>query len=245
MRGILASYRWRRRLAWLTATVVLVAGAIAAGLATGLTWNRVPQTHGPSNVPARIDNTAPKPVRLKRHDERQMLAVASKFIDTAVARKHIDRSWELASSELRSGLTRKKWDTGDMPVAPYPVGQAKLRLDYADSDGVGFSVVLLPAKGSREPPRDFLMGLHPLGSGKNRHWVVDYWQSAPTGAAVGSVNQGPPSGTSSSVNTAKESKAWLFLPAGLLSLIVLLPLSVAIVNWYRTRRAERALLRSQ
>jgi hypothetical protein len=89
------------------------------------------------------------------------------------------------------------------------------------------------------------MGLHPLGSGKQRHWVVDYWQSAPTGAAVGSVNQGPPSGTSRPVNTAKESKAWLFLPAGLLSLIVLLPISVLIVNWYRTRRAERALLRSQ
>jgi hypothetical protein len=244
MRGILASYRWRRRLAWLTATVILVAGAVVAGLATGLTWNKVPKKYGPSNVPARIDDTTPKPVRLKHPDERQMLAVASKFIDTAVARKHIDRSWELASSELRSGFTRKEWDTGDMPVPPYPVGQAKLRLDYADSEGVGFSVVLRPAKGSREPPRDFLMGLHPLGSGKKRHWVVDYWQPAPTVSAAGSAGQAPPSGSSGSVSTAKESKAWLLLPAGLLSLIVLLPISVALVNWYRTRRSERALLRS-
>src|SRR6266540_880632 len=241
VRRLLASYRWRRRLMWLAVTAAAVAGAVTVALA----WpNTAPKPPGPSNVRVHVDNTPPKPVRLNLHNKAASLAVASRFIDTAVARKDIDRSWELASSELRSGLTRKKWDTGDMPVAPYPVGQAKLRLDYADSDGVGFSVVLLPAKGSREPPRDFLMGLHPLGSGKNRHWVVDYWQSAPTGAAVGSVNQGPPSGTSPPVGTAKESKAWLFLPAGLLSLIVLLPLSVAIVNWYRTRRAERALLRS-
>ena len=242
---MLASYRWRRRLAWLTATVLLVAAAIAAGLATGLKWNKVPKQYGPSNVRARIDNTAPKPVRLKHRDERRMLAVASQFIDTAVARKHVDRSWELASSDLRSGFTRKEWDTGNMPVTPYPVGQAKFRLDYADSDGVGFSIVLLPARGSRETPRDFLMGLHPIGSGEKRHWVVDYWQSAPTGAAVGSVTRGPPaSGTSRPVSTAEESKAWLFLPAGLLSLSVLIPISIAIVNWYRTRRADRALLRS-
>jgi hypothetical protein len=244
MRGILASYRWRRRLAWLTATGVLVAGAIAAGLATGLTWNRVPKQYGPSNVPARIDNSAPKPLRLKHHDERQMLAVASKFIDTAVARKHIDRSWELASSELRSGFSRKEWETGDMPVTPYPVGQARFRLQFADSEGVGFSVVLLPAKGSHQPSQEFLMGLRPLGSGKQRHWVVDYWQPAPTVSAAGSAGQAPPSGSSGSVSTAKESKAWLLLPAGLLSLIVLLPLSIASLHWYRTRRADRALLRS-
>ena len=241
MKGILASYRWRRRLAWLAAIVVLLAGAIAAGFASGLRWNVTYKPQGPSNIPAHIDNTSPKPVRLKHRDEESMLAVASKFVDSAVARKQVDRSWDLASSELRSGFTRKGWDAGELPVSPYPVGKAKFRLEYEDTEGVGVSVSLSPAKGSRDAPGDYLIGLHPLGSGKRRHWVVDYWQSVPTGAAVGSVSRSPVSGTKS-VGTFKEGKIWLLVPAGLLSLIVLIPVGIATVHWYRRRRADRALL---
>jgi hypothetical protein len=43
---------------------------------------------------------------------------------------------------------------------------------------------------------------------------------------------------------SSESAAWLLLPVGLLSLIILLPLGIATTNWYRGRRAARALLRS-
>jgi hypothetical protein len=238
MKGILASYRWRRRLAWFTVVVILVAGAIAAGLAAGIKWNVTYKAQGPSNIPAHIDNNSSKPVRLKHGDERRMLAVASRFVDSAVARKEVDRSWDLASPELRAGFTRKGWDGGNLPVPPYPVGQAKFRLEYEDTEGVGLSVSLSPAKGSRDAPGDYLIGLHPLGSGKRRHWVVDSWQSVPTGAAVGSVSQTPVSGTSSP-GTLKESKAWLLLPAGLLSLIVILPVGIASVSWYRQRRAYR------
>jgi DMSO/TMAO reductase YedYZ heme-binding membrane subunit len=41
-----------------------------------------------------------------------------------------------------------------------------------------------------------------------------------------------------------ESPAWLLLPLGFLSLIIIIPLLIASVNWYRGYRAERALLRS-
>ncbi|HMJ00154.1 MAG TPA: hypothetical protein VK488_10010 [Gaiellaceae bacterium] len=241
MKGILASYRWRRRLAWLTAMVILVAGAIVVGFASGLRWNVTYKAQGPSNIPAHIDNASPKPVRLKNRDERRMLEVASRFVHSAVARKEVDRSWDLASAELRAGFTRKGWDAGNLPVSPYPVGQAKFRLEYEDTEGVGVSVSLSPAKGSRDPPGDYLIGLHPLGAGKQRHWVVDYWQSVPTGAAVGSVSRSQVSGTKS-VGTFKEGKAWLLVPAGLLSLIVLIPVGIATVHWYRRRRADRALL---
>jgi hypothetical protein len=238
MKRLLASYRWRRRLAWLTAAVLVVAAVVAASLK----WNTVPKRpQGPSNVPLRIDNTSPKPVRLKRHDERQMLAVVSRFIHTAVARKHVDRSWELASAELRAGFSRKQWDTGDMPVVPYPVGRAELRLEYLDTQGVGYSVSLSAAKGSHRPQQDFLLGLHPLGSGKRRHWVVDYWQSAP-GGGTAAASAGA-SGANGPVGTPKEGKIWLLVPVGLLSLIILVPFGIIILNWYRGRRAARAILR--
>lgn len=241
MKRILTSYRWRRRFIWLTATLLVVGGLVAAGLK----WNTVAsEPRGPSNVPAQIDAAPPKPVKLKHRDEQRMLAVVSEFIDTAVARKHVDRSWKLASSELRAGYSRKQWDTGEMPVIPYEVGSAKFRLEYADTEGVGLSIALFPPKGSDLRASDFLIGLHPLGLGKRRHWVVDYWQSVGGGGAVAGVATGgrtagpPPRDT-----TARESRAWLLLPAALLSLIVLIPLGVASTGWYRTRRAERAFLR--
>ena len=223
--------------------VVIVAGAIAVGLASGLKWNVTYKPQGPSNVPAHIDNTSPKPVRLKHRDEKVMLAVAARFVATAVARKHVDRSWDLAAPELRSGFTRKEWDAGNLPVPPYPVGEARYRLEYEDSEGVGVSIALFPAKGSRDQPGDYLIGLHRSGSGKQRHWVVDNWQAVPTGAAVGSVSRSPVSGTKS-VGTFKEGKAWLLVPAGLLSLIVLIPVGIASLHWYRRRRADRELLGS-
>lgn len=230
---------------WLTVAAVVVGGATAVALV----WpNTAPKSPAASNVPLHIDNTPLKPVRLKVQDSARALAVASRFIYTAVARKNIDRSWDLAAQELRAGLTRKQWDTGNNPVVPYPVREARWKLEYSDVEGVGFSIALFPTKVSHQRPQVFLIGLHALRSGKHRRWVVDNWQPAPSrGLRAASVDGG---GTvldqvtpkaSGSLSRPKESATWLLLPVGLLSLIVLLPLGIATVNWYRDHRA-RALL---
>jgi hypothetical protein len=247
VKGVLASYRWRRRLVWLTAVAVLAAGAVAVALV----WpNTAPKEAPVSNIPLHIDYRPPKPVRLRLHDKAVALAVASRFIDTAVARKDIDSSWNLVAPEFRSGLTRKQWDTGNMPVVPYPFREARWKLDYTDAEGVGFQIALLPTKGSHLRAQVFLIGLHAVRSGKRRRWLVESWQSAPTrglqaGAAVGngsgSVLEQVTPRLSPAFSKPKESAAWLLLPVGLLSLIVLIPLGIASVNWYRDRRA-RALL---
>jgi len=54
-------------------------------------------------------------------------AVAEAFVATAVARKDLAKSWELASPELRGDLTRADWLTGTIPVQPYPVDKATAR----------------------------------------------------------------------------------------------------------------------
>jgi hypothetical protein len=167
--------------------------------------------------------------------------VASQFISSAVARKNVDRSWSLAAQELRSGVTRREWDQGRLPVSPFSVGRTKWKFDYADSEGVGWTVTLYPARRSAGSPQDFQIGLHPVGSGQQRHWVVDYWQASPTGAAALSVT---PSGGGPVAATAKarESGVWLLLPVALLSLIVLIPIVLVGVSSYRGYRA-RAVLR--
>ncbi|HEY7148092.1 MAG TPA: hypothetical protein VH420_01480 [Gaiellaceae bacterium] len=240
MIGIVRSYRWRRRLLWLGAALVLLCGVVVAVLEVP---NRSPKVQGPSNEPAPILKT-PKPVRLTHHDEVVALRVGSEFISTAVARKDVDRSWNLVAPEFRSEVSRAQWDRGRLPVSPYSVRKTTWKFDYADSQGAGWTVTLYPAKGAHEPPQDFQIGLHPLGSGKRRHWVVDYWQAAPTSAsALSSASSGSSSGSGTPASgKAKESEAWLLLPLALLSLIVLIPLGVAGVNYYRGNRA-RALMR--
>jgi hypothetical protein len=117
---------------------------------------------------------------------------------------------------------------------------------------VGFSVALYPTPGSQQRAQVFLVGLHTLGAGQRRHWVVDNWQPAPsqglqavsgTGGGTGSVLEQTSPGVNR-LGQRSESAAWLLLPLGLLSLVIFVPLGVLSVNWYRGHRAERALLRS-
>jgi hypothetical protein len=251
VKKLLASYRWRRRLAWLTGLVLVVAAVVGAIV---LWPNTAPnEPRGPSNVPAYVEKE-PKAVRLKASDKKDALKVVTRFIYTAVARKNIDRSWELAAPELRQGFTRKQWDSGNMPVVPFPAQSARWRLEYSDDRGVGFSIALFPTPGSQQRAQVFLVGLHTLGAGKRRHWVVDNWQAAPSqglqsvsggGGGVGSVlEQTSPGVNRLGRGQRTESAAWLLLPLGLLSLVIFIPLGVLSVNWYRGHRAERALLRS-
>jgi hypothetical protein len=242
VKGILASYRWRRRFAWLGGLLVVVVALTVIVLEMP---NETPKVQGPSNVPARIEK-APKPVRLTAREEAVALRVASEFVSTAVARKNVDRAWNLVSSDFRSGMTREDWHRGRLPVSPYSVRKTTWKFDFADSEGVGWTVTLYPTKSSRETPLDFQIGLHPVGSGKHRRWLVDYWQASPTNAAAlsakGSGNAGPGGSGNAPSGNAKESRAWLILPLLLLSLVVLIPLGVVSVNSYRGYRA-RALLR--
>jgi hypothetical protein len=250
VKGILASYRWRRRIAWMTASTVAAAGVVALVVE----WpNTTPKPVPPSNLRAHVDTKPLKPVKLKLHDKASSLKVVSKFVNTAVARKDIDQSWDLVAPEFRAGFTRKQWDSGEMPVVGFPVLEARWKLQYSDVEGVGYTIALLPTKASHQRAQVFMIGLHLIGAVHQRHWVVDNWQAAPTSGVQESLGTGggggagnvlgasvtPPPGLNSS-----ESAAWLLLPVGLLSLIVLVPLGIGTVNWYRVRRAERALLRS-
>jgi hypothetical protein len=230
-------------------TAVLVVGAVVIGLEWPNTAKKEP---GVSNIPAKIDYREPKAVRLKPHDAAFALTVVRRFIDTAVAGKSIDASWDLVAPEFRAGFTRKQWDEGKMPVVPFPVKDAHWKLNFSDTQGVAFEVALTATKRSHMNAQVFLIGLHPLGAGKRRHWVVDSWQAAPTSG--GSTVSGGGGGGANVLaqmtpkldprGQSRLGAAWLFLPVGLLSLILLVPLGIITLNWYRGHRAARALQRS-
>jgi hypothetical protein len=247
VKRILASYRWRRRLIWLTVTAVVVGGL----LTIGFVWsNTAPPEKAAATGGSAVVYKTPKAVRLKLRDKTAALKVAAQFVDSAVAHHNVDRSWSLVVPEMHAGYTRKQWDTQALPdIAPFPVAQARWKLQFSDQKGVGFTIALFPPKSSHQQAMVFMIGLHTHGAGKARRWVVDNWQPAPINASSvasggGTAGQfAPQLGAAASPTPsakAKESAIWLLLPVGLLSLVLLIPVSVAGLNWHRDRRARAA-----
>ena len=99
--------------------------------------------------------------------------VALEFIDTAVARKHLARAWEIAAPELKQDLTFDEWKTGTIPVVPYPVDQAVARLKLVSSftDTAEFQVRFLPRTGVKTKAASFQLDLRKV-DGK---WLASSW----------------------------------------------------------------------
>jgi len=244
VKRILSSYRWRRRIAWATLAAVAVGSAVAIGVIWSNTGHS--ENAAPTGPPIHLDYRAPKKVQLKHRDRSEALKVAAKFIDSAVARKNVDRSWSLAAPELKQGITRAEWDRSENSIVPFPVAEARWKLQFADVRGIGFTMALYPKVRSEEKAQVFMIGLHKVGSAKHHRCLVDNWQPAPTSGATGSASTvlltqaGPSLAKDVLVGAkSKESPIWLLLPLGLLSLVIVIPTVVGLTNWYRGRRALR------
>jgi hypothetical protein len=157
----------------LPSLLVLVAGVVAA-LVTWIGDTGTSQETSVSKKPAQVF-TPRKQVPLDAEARR----VAGRFILTAVGREDLAASYALAHPELRQGLSRAEWLTGNIPVVYYPAGAietATFKVDESYADEVILQVALLPKASSTEKPQVFYIGLK-KSAGK---WQVHYW--VPRGA---------------------------------------------------------------
>jgi hypothetical protein len=109
-------------------------------------------------------------------------------------------------------------------------------------------MALFPTKASHQQAQVFMIGLHKVGAGKHRHWLVDNWQAAPTTASQVAGGGGGAAWRGCSTSSlarvprprpkAKESPIWLLIPVGLLSLGPHHSRRDRGTNWYRDRRAR-------
>ncbi|NUT56010.1 MAG: hypothetical protein HOQ03_08525 [Thermoleophilia bacterium] len=152
----------------LLAGLVLTAGVVAFTVAyigdTGAS-----QETPLSDAPAQVF-TPRKQVPLDKEARR----VAGRFILTAVARENLGESYELAHPELRQGLTRREWLTGNIPVVYYPakaIETATFKVDESYPDEAILEVALLPRESAKVKPQIFFIGLKKTGAA----WRVNYW----------------------------------------------------------------------
>ena len=169
--------RARRRLLGAVAVVAVVAGVVLV-VALGPDKDPAPEHFSatPAQQPEQLVK-APLP-----HEARR---VAVRFIQTAVARRNLEEAWTLVGPNLRGGLTKERWITGENPVVPYPIDKldvAPYKVDESYTRSALLEVALLPRKGSGVRAQVFFLGLVKVGSGERSRWVVDNW--VPRAAAV-------------------------------------------------------------
>jgi hypothetical protein len=122
---------WRRQQFWRVALPVAAAlaviGALLVILQVSVGSNGSPNaatgwgvTYPPSKPP--------KTVKLDPEAQR----IATRFINTAVARKNLDLAYQLSGPHVREGMTLKQFLTGAIAVVPYkitPKTSASMKID--------------------------------------------------------------------------------------------------------------------
>jgi hypothetical protein len=157
-----------QRQASLLAGLVLTAGVVAFTVAYFGDTGRSLETPL-SDEPAQVF-TPRKQVPLDKEARR----VAGRFILTAVAREDLGASYDLAHPELRQGMTKQEWLTGNIPVVYYPakaIETATFKVDESYADEAILEVALLPKESARIKPQIFFIGLKKTGE----RWRVHYW----------------------------------------------------------------------
>lgn len=233
----------RRRLGWSAAAVAVVAGVVAAGVFWPESRVDPPETFGGEEAYVYEE---PKRVELTRDDRARALATAANFVTYAVARRKVERAYDLTAPVLREGISRAEWRTANIPVVPFPVQEARWKIEYSYADALGLQVLLFPTERSNLRPSVFAMELVPAGHGKNR-WLVSSW--APVGmtgsAAPAAQSTGPGGipnlGESAPISgEARLDAKWLLAPMALLALVPLVVVGFYVRGWRRGRRADAA-----
>jgi hypothetical protein len=212
---LLRSSRFRRRAGWL-AVCLAVAGAVAfVGIRFSNTGHPEEQVFRPGKP--QLVPKLPKADAFTPDEQRQVRAVAARFIQSAVYRRHVADSFALTTSALHEGLSRADWATGTIPVVPYPaeaVDTVRWHLDYSYAGEVGLKVAFYPKARSGVERQIFDISLQNQGTGGAPRWLVSYW--APEGGVQ--LSRGDPRAPVVDLNPPKPAlgAAWLFVPIGLI-----------------------------
>lgn len=240
-----SSPRRRRRTIRVGGALLVLATVITIGISFRNTAPREESTL--RNDPIQVYH-APTPVRLTKADRTLALTTALKFVNTAVARRHVGDSYDLVSRDLRAGISPAEWAKGDeIPVVPYPAAEARVRVDYSYRNELGLTMLLVPPSTAKLTPMTFNMDMTAVGSGAKRRWLVNAW--TPSGGGVsapagGDGGGGVIGGTSLAPQNAEGLDApigagWIIVPVALLGAVALVPIGLGIRSWRENRRALR------
>lgn len=168
---------WRRALPW-AAGLLLLAGAFA-GLAL-IFGNKNPPKQVFTNEP--VVDVNQKELAIKVPAE--VKTIAKEFINTAVARKDLNAAYDIVGPQIKQGMSRAEWNTGNIAVIPFPMDSldyAPFKVDYAHENDILMEIALLAKPKSGVKSQIFFINLKKVGKGDKARWLVDNW--VPRGSA--------------------------------------------------------------
>jgi hypothetical protein len=253
---ILKSPRWRRRLIKIA---VVLAFIPLAYIGVRLSTSGNPENANGPEVPNYVQ---PKRSPFTADERRAVHPVLAQFIKYAVAREDPAKAWDVSGPDLKQGLTRKQWNTGAIPVVNYPAAHRGLGswsyVKYSYGNTVGLEVFVFPKPGSGYSA---MTADAEVVKDRGGRWLVNYWMperfhgppalSATQLKAAKKTARAFKKKSSSKQKTAapatnfnepRASRIWILLPVGILSLIILAPLTLLLVGWLRNRREARQSL---
>lgn len=168
-----AGSRGRDRRAWL----LLLAGAavLAAGLVVFL-----PSRDDDTTPPATASEPAPatgtgEPLRRGGTLDAEAKRVVTRFAVAALGRTDLAAAWDLATDELRAGVTRPQWLRGELPVAPFPVAELDttgVQVVESSPTKVLLTILLAPRPNTGYVPTRYDMTL--VRTSRTAPWKVSY-----------------------------------------------------------------------
>jgi hypothetical protein len=180
----------------------------------------------------------PRTLKLSAQDRDALLAISTKWVQTAVARKRVDDAWELAGPELRQGESRREWDTGNIPVVPYLAsGIAAFDILYSYPGDVALDIALIGDKRQRFLSKTFTIELKRHGP----RWLVASW----TPRGISSYTSLKPSERPAAIPPvhAPLSRWYLLVPVGIFGGMVVGFAVFGVLHLMRGRRAARRYAR--
>ena len=172
--GFLSSPRNQRRLLWISG------GVFGIGLIVFLSVFVLRGSPGPqSPISTQAAQTAPKEV--KAPADPKAFTVARKFIETAVQRKNLDAAYPIVNQDIKGGLSKKQWETGNIPVIGYPAGNTKsaaFTVLWSYKTQLMTVVDLVARKGTHVRPHlPFFLGLVRAHNNPKGKWLVNYFEA--------------------------------------------------------------------
>jgi hypothetical protein len=166
------SLRAQRRFLWISGGIFAVGLIVFLSMYVlrGSSGYHAPISKQPAQHAEKLVKAPPDP---------QAFRVARKFMETAVLRKHLSQAYPLVNQDLKGGMTLKQWNTGTIPVMPYPAGNAKttgFQVVNSYKTQMLLTVDLVAKKGSDVRPHlPFWIGLVRAHHDPQGRWLVNYW----------------------------------------------------------------------
>lgn len=169
----------RRVNRWLfaLAVVVLVAGAVALIVTkVGGGKSSSAENVNPTGPPIHEITTTQPNIKFPPAAWK----VVKEFVFTALPRKNLARSYQLADANLRAGFTLQQWKTGNLPAIPYFETGKVIRYNWKNTNfahprSAALNLILEARKGSTMRTGPYVIFLKKVGRGANAHWLVDYF----------------------------------------------------------------------